>query len=153
MSADSCALRLGISVRTYERVLRFKGHSRFALLSLLSWLLLMAQTTSTEFRKLYRKIELSDLDRAVADPTGRNISLTASDPTAGTFLAGPSAALDTTPSSADLELREDRRKIQLRASDQVIPHHNQSRQAPNPRERLNIWSCRCTSPLRVQTGW
>ena len=54
-----------------------------------------------------RKIELSNLDRAVADPTGRNISLTTGDPTAGASVAGPNAALDTTPSSADLELRED----------------------------------------------
>ena len=65
MSADSCALRLGISVRAYERVLRFKGHSRFALLSLLSWLLLMAQTTSMATRKCLRGTEAWDLDRAV----------------------------------------------------------------------------------------
>ena len=50
MSADSCALTLGSSVRTYERVLRLQGRSRFELLSLLSWLLLMAQTTSTEYQ-------------------------------------------------------------------------------------------------------
>ena len=58
MSADSCALGLGISVRAYERVLRFKGLSRFALLSLLSWLLLMAQTTSTvKVTILFERVE------------------------------------------------------------------------------------------------
>ena len=77
-----------------------------------------------------RKIELSDLDRAVADPTGRNISSPASDPTAGASVAGPNAALDNTPSSADLQLREDRRKLQLKASGQLIPHHDWTRQAP-----------------------
>ena len=41
-------------------------------------------------------------------------------------MVGPNAALDTTASSADLELRGATRKIQLRASDQVIPHHNRS---------------------------
>ena len=45
-------------------------------------------------------------------------------------MAGPNAALDSTPSSADLQLREDRRKPQLRASGQVIPHHDWTRQAP-----------------------
>ena len=60
-----------------------------------------------------RKIELSDLDRAVADPTGRNISSSWSEGSAGASVSGPNAALDTTASSADLELREDRRKIQL----------------------------------------
>ena len=112
-----------------------------------------AQTTATTLRLGIRSNAVSDLDRAVADPTGRNISLTTGDPTAGASVAGPNAALDSTPSSADLQLREDRRKLQLRASDQVIPHHDRSRQAPNPRERRSIWSCRCTSPLRVQTRW
>ena len=92
---------------------------------------------------------MSDLDRAVADPTGRNISLTTGDPTAGASVAGPNAALDTTASSADLQLREDRRKLQLKASGQLIPHHDWTRQAPNPRERRNIWSCRCTSCLNA----
>ena len=53
-------------------------------------------------------------------------------------MVGPNAALDITPSSADLELREDSRKIQLRASGQLIPHHDHTRQAPNLRERRNI---------------
>ena len=44
-------------------------------------------------------------------------------------MAGPNAALDSTPSSADLELRGATRKIQLRASDQVIPHHRGAAQA------------------------
>ena len=102
MSADSYALRLGSSVRTYKRVLRLQGRSRFGLLSLLSWLLLIAPTTSTELRTWYRNNKVSDLDRAVADPTGRNISSELREGTAGASVAGPNAALDTTPSSADL---------------------------------------------------
>ena len=109
-----------------------------------------APTTATELRTWYRRNAVSDLDRAVADPTGRNISLTLGDPTAGASVAGPNAALDTTASSADLELREGRRKIQLRASDQVIPHHDRPRQlAPKPRGRRNIWSCRSPSCLNA----
>ena len=98
-----------------------------------------ALTTATECRKLYRVNAMSDLDRAVADPTGRNIPSPASDPTAGASVAGPNAALDTTAPSADLELRGATRKIQLRASGQLIPHHDQTRQAPNPRGRRTIW--------------
>ena len=82
-----------------------------------------ALTTATYLRLGIRKNAVSDLDRAVAGPTGRNISSRTREGSAGASVAGPNAALDTTPSSADLELREDRRNIQLRASDQVIPHH------------------------------
>ena len=64
-------------------------------------------------------------------------------------MSGPNAALDTTASSADLELREDRRKIQLKASGQAMAHHDRSRQAPNPHGRRNIWSCRSPSCLNA----
>ena len=97
-----------------------------------------ALTTATDLRLGIRRNAVSDLDRAVADHTGRNISSELREGTAGASVSGPNAALDTTASSADLELREDRRKFQLRASDQVIPHHSRSRQAPNPRERRSI---------------
>ena len=108
-----------------------------------------ALTTATECRKLYRVNAMSDLDRAVADPTGRNISSRTREGTAGASVAGPNAALDTTASSADLELREDRRETQLKASDQLMPHYDRSRQAPNLCERRSIWSCRCTSCLNA----
>ena len=61
-----------------------------------------ALTTATDLRPGIRRNAVSDLDRAVADPTGRNISSKLREGTAGASVAGPNAALDTTASSADL---------------------------------------------------
>ena len=49
----------------------------------------------------------------MADPTGRNISLTASDPMHWASVTGPNVVLEWTVATADMELRGAARNLRL----------------------------------------
>ena len=56
-------------------------------------------------RVWFRKLAVSDLDRKVADPTGRNICLNTRESTPGASVTGPNVVLEWTVATADMELR------------------------------------------------
>ena len=68
-------------------------------------------------------------------------------------MVGPNVVLEWTVATADMELRGAARNLRLSGLAGVKGHHNRSREAPNRRERRTPWSCRCSWPLRRQTGW
>ena len=80
-----------------------------------------------DLRKMCRVPTASDLDRAVADPTGRNISLTTRESMHWASVTGPNVVLEWTVATADMELRGAARNLRLSGLAGVKGHHNRSR--------------------------